>query len=717
MSSIFSIFSLLTALVAAATGLIVMLKRHDKVAKSWGLLSLSVLLWSLGLGLMVISPTKTEAFFWCLIHYLGCIFVPAAYLHFIFTLIGIQGRQRRAIIIGYIAATAIFFLYLNGLIVKDVIPKMGFHYYTVPSKTYFIFPIFFSLYVSYAIFELLRCYLGRASGLLRNQLKYIVTASLVGFIGGSSTFLAVYDIAWYHWGNCFVFLYPLIIAYAIVKHRLMDIRLAITKAGIFFAVYALTLGIPFWIGYQTKSWVLATAFMALLATAGPIAHRILQRKAEAALLQKQVRQQEALLKFADTVSQIRNTRSLFKETLTNTFEIMQPEFARLYVYSLDKKTYILQDSLDVKECPLRTEFISEEPLIGALEVDRKPVFLETVRDMPQVLHEAIALPFHENVKRRGLAGFLILGPKKDNTLYNQQDLNSFEILSIQVSLSLENCIFWEDEKTRLAREEQIKRAQAMDHFSASFVHEVGNPLFAAVGQVTVINNILTQDIGTRFTPQQALERIKPDIELIQHTLDRLSKMVKALKDFTGQNTEEFSLVDFDEIIENFGHIVKPLMKIGEMGFMQEVDQGVKLIGNKINLEEILVNFATNSMYAVKNCNPPLANQEARITLKAHKVNGNKFLMEFSDNGCGIPKHLLEDIFLDFVTTKASSVSSGIGLGIVRKIVTRHGGKIWAQSEGENKGAAFFVELPLPTAAQIEERNKAQAEAKKNKHKL
>jgi len=69
------------------------------------------------------------------------------------------------------------------------------------------------------------------------------------------------------------------------------------------------------------------------------------------------------------------------------------------------------------------------------------------------------------------------------------------------------------------------------------------------------------------------------------------------------------------------------------------------------------------------------------------------LIEFKDNGYGIPKRLLEDIFLDFVTTKGSSEGLGMGLSRARKIIALHKGKIWAQSEGEGKGASIFVELP------------------------
>ncbi|MCP4653484.1 MAG: hypothetical protein GY858_08930 [Candidatus Omnitrophica bacterium] len=50
-----------------------------------------------------------------------------------------------------------------------------------------------------------------------------------------------------------------------------------------------------------------------------------------------------------------------------------------------------------------------------------------------------------------------MGPKKDKVMYNSDDISVFEILSNHASLAVENSLFWEGEKTRMAREEQPKK--------------------------------------------------------------------------------------------------------------------------------------------------------------------------------------------------------------------------------------------------------------------
>ena len=66
-----------------------------------------------------------------------------------------------------------------------------------------------------------------------------------------------------------------------------------------------------------------------------------------------------------------------------------------------------------------------------------------------------------------------------------------------------------------------------------------------------------------------------------------------------------------------------------------------------------------------------------------------------DHGRGIPKEDLERIFQPFARSKnAHAKSTGLGLAIAERWVRAHNGRIWAESEGIGKGAAFFVVLPI-----------------------
>jgi signal transduction histidine kinase len=78
---------------------------------------------------------------------------------------------------------------------------------------------------------------------------------------------------------------------------------------------------------------------------------------------------------------------------------------------------------------------------------------------------------------------------------------------------------------------------------------------------------------------------------------------------------------------------------------------------------------------------------------------NQFLLAFHDNGIGIPQEFTERIF-DLgrrLHTREEYPGSGIGLALCRRIVERHGGRIWCVSR-EGDGSTFYVLLPRPVEA-------------------
>jgi signal transduction histidine kinase len=78
---------------------------------------------------------------------------------------------------------------------------------------------------------------------------------------------------------------------------------------------------------------------------------------------------------------------------------------------------------------------------------------------------------------------------------------------------------------------------------------------------------------------------------------------------------------------------------------------------------------------------------------------DQFLLAFQDNGIGIPQEFTERIFElgKRLHTREEYPGSGIGLALCRRIVERHGGRIWCVSR-EGEGSTFYVLLPRPAAA-------------------
>jgi signal transduction histidine kinase len=87
-------------------------------------------------------------------------------------------------------------------------------------------------------------------------------------------------------------------------------------------------------------------------------------------------------------------------------------------------------------------------------------------------------------------------------------------------------------------------------------------------------------------------------------------------------------------------------------------------------------------------------KKGSLSINTHKI-GNKVRIEFSDNGPGISKDHLTEIFNPCITTDGEESGTKFDLSISYRIVKDHGGEIWAESE-IGKGASFLIEFPTPT---------------------
>ena len=75
-----------------------------------------------------------------------------------------------------------------------------------------------------------------------------------------------------------------------------------------------------------------------------------------------------------------------------------------------------------------------------------------------------------------------------------------------------------------------------------------------------------------------------------------------------------------------------------------------------------------------------------------ETNRDRALVTFADDGPGIRTEYLDRVFEPYFTTKDIDNGTGLGLSICREIISRHGGRTWAESD-YGRGATFFVELP------------------------
>jgi len=126
--------------------------------------------------------------------------------------------------------------------------------------------------------------------------------------------------------------------------------------------------------------------------------------------------------------------------------------------------------------------------------------------------------------------------------------------------------------------------------------------------------------------------------------------------------------------------------LGETGTVIDHDPLPTVRGDSIQLGQVFQNLIGNAIKFRGNAPP-------RIHVGARRNNG-EWVFEVRDNGIGIDPRNFERIFVLFqrLHTRQEYPGTGMGLAICKKIIERHGGRIWVESK-PGEGTAFFFTLP------------------------
>jgi PAS domain S-box-containing protein len=234
-----------------------------------------------------------------------------------------------------------------------------------------------------------------------------------------------------------------------------------------------------------------------------------------------------------------------------------------------------------------------------------------------------------------------------------------------------------------ARTEAERSNQLKDEFLATLSHELRNPLNAILGWAQVL----------RRTPDLAPDVLK-GIEAIDRNSRVQSHLIADLLDFAGIRFGKMRLekqrTDPNQALRAAVDVVA--IQAQSKGVVLELTplrHPVSMLGDEARLQQVFWNLLTNAIKFTPG--------EGRVEVTAREVDG-QFEAVISDTGSGISPEFLPRLFDRFSQQDSSSSKNfaglGIGLTIVRHLVTMHGGTISVASEGIGRGAAFTVRLPL-----------------------
>lgn len=143
--------------------------------------------------------------------------------------------------------------------------------------------------------------------------------------------------------------------------------------------------------------------------------------------------------------------------------------------------------------------------------------------------------------------------------------------------------------------------------------------------------------------------------------------------------------EFDLILDNSIEFALDLLNAvhaAPVEFVRKVAPGIRITGSATSWERVFLNLFLNAAQAMKHGGVI----EIRATCGEDGIE-----IRVSDNGCGIPAHILPRIFDPHFSTRSSN--SGLGLHIVKSLVTENGGTVHAENRKNASGAAFSIHVP------------------------
>ncbi|HML04968.1 MAG TPA: ATP-binding protein [Methanobacterium sp.] len=238
----------------------------------------------------------------------------------------------------------------------------------------------------------------------------------------------------------------------------------------------------------------------------------------------------------------------------------------------------------------------------------------------------------------------------------------------------------ESQKELKSMIEELKRSNdELQQFAYITSHDLQEPLRTI--------SSFTQLIERRYKGQMDSDSDE-FIEYIVDATRRMQELIKDLLEYSRVTTmgREFELVDTQEILQKTISNLHAAIK--ENDAIISYDELPEVMADSRQIGQLFQNLISNAIKFRKKDEKP------KIRISARK-NENEYIFNVSDNGIGIEKEYFDRIFTVFqrLHTREEYQGTGIGLSISKKIVERHGGNIWVESEPD-KGSTFYFVLPI-----------------------
>lgn len=240
--------------------------------------------------------------------------------------------------------------------------------------------------------------------------------------------------------------------------------------------------------------------------------------------------------------------------------------------------------------------------------------------------------------------------------------------------------FIRDNTERVKMQEQLIQAEKLSSLGgilSGVAHELNNPLTSIIGNAQLLER------------KPITGEIREKLGVIQKESLRCTKIVGGLLAFAREHKPERVMSDINEVIEEACSLRKYELRVDDVSLMTDLDSSIPETSlDPYQMQQVFINLINNAHHAL------IEKGGGRLKITSRST-GDNIIVDFIDNGLGIPEDIRRKIFDPFFTTKKTGKGTGLGLSICYGIVNEHGGTIEVESNPD-QGTCFSIKLPIST---------------------
>lgn len=709
-----NIFVALAAITQGLVGLFVYLKKRNSITNiSFGLLSLSTLVWALTNYFYTLNPTGESA--------LGLIRLVLFFVviqNTVFYVFAKNYPENDQVISSRKFAALIVF---SIVVCSATLSPYVFTSVTISNNQSNPNPgVLIPIFIAHALFTIaggLNSLFRKAKTKNKNQkrqLQFIIAASILNWVlvpltnfvitlGFKTTFFARVS-------PIYTLLFASIIGYAIVTQKLFDIRAAVART----VAYVLSLG---FIGLAYGSVIYAgfallnfnslsrgneraifVGLALITATAFPVTKRYFDRLTKKLFYQDAYDPQE----FLDNLNKILVSNVDLEPLLKDVSDLIEENIKADYcVFTLRESAYYPVRTIGTKSKQFNKE--DADDLHNLTPKIHHRVLItdeldETQNDLKEIMNKydvSVLARLVSTVKLdvEGI-GYLVLGPKKSGNIYTKQDEDIIRIIANELVIAIENALKFEEiQKFNETLQEKIETAtrqlrttneklklldETKDEFISMASHQLRTPLTSVKGYLSMV---LEGDAGNVSQMQR---------KLLDQAFVSSQRMVYLIADLLNVSRLRTGKFVIEPVATNLAEVVN-----GEASQLQDTakSRGLTLTYNKpekfpmlmldeTKIRQVIMNFMDNAIYYT----PSGGNIDIEL-----KETDKTVEYTVRDDGIGVPKHEQHHLFSKFYRAgnakKARPDGTGLGLFMAKKVIVAQGGSLIFSSV-EGKGSTF-----------------------------